>query len=279
MRKDYRISDVAAYINWVYFFHAWSVPQQSDEGQRLYAEAQQMLKHLQPYLKVKCIVEILPAYSDGDDIVVQKTRPCECGQNHPFGAPIHLPMLRQQTPNKEGQCLCLSDFIRPKSVMKQDKIGVFAASTAIDVSKTYPNDEFNGMLLQTLADRLAEAGTERLHQEVRKNLWGYVPNENLTIEELHQEKFQGIRPAVGYPCLPDISINYLIDEILGLKSIGVTLTTSAMMQPHASVSGLMISLPQAHYFSVGKVDEAQLKDYARRRNMTVEEINKYIQCC
>lgn len=279
MRKDYRISDVAAYINWVYFFHAWSVPQQSDEGQRLYAEAQQMLKHLQPYLKVKCVVEILPAYSDGDDIVVQRIRPCECGQAHPFGDPIRLPMLRQQTPGKDGNCLCLSDFIRPKSVIKQDKIGIFASSTAIDVNKTYPNDDFNGMLLQTLADRLAEAGTERLHQEVRRTIWGYAPQEDLTISELHQEKFQGIRPAVGYPCLPDISINYLIDEILGLKSIGVTLTTSAMMRPHASVSGLMISLPQARYFSVGNVDETQLRDYAQRRHMTVEEINKYIQCC
>lgn len=279
MRKDYRISDVADYINWVYFFHAWSVPQRSDEGQRLYAEAQQMLKHLQPYLKVKCVVEILPAYSEGDDIVVQKTRLCECGQVHPVGTPIRLPMLRQQIPDGEGRCLCLSDFIRPKSVAKQDKIGVFAVSTAIDVGKTYPNDDFNGMLLQTLADRLAEAGAERLHQEVRRTLWGYAPQENLTIEELHQEKFQGIRPAVGYPCLPDISINRLIDEIVGLESIGVTLTTSAMMHPHASVSGLMISLPQARYFSVGKVDETQLRDYADRRNMTVEEISKYIQCC
>lgn len=279
MRRNYRISDLKDYINWVYFFHAWSVPQQSDEGQRLYAEAQEMLKHLQPYLKIKCVVEILPAYSEGDDIVVQKTRSCECGQAHPVGDPIRLPMLRQQTPDKDGICLCLSDFIRPKSVFKQDKIGIFASSTAIDVGKTYPDDDFNGLLLQTLADRLAEAGTERLHQEVRRTIWGYAPQENLTISELHQEKFQGIRPAVGYPCLPDISINYLIDEILGLKSIGVTLTSSAMMRPHASVSGLMISLPQAHYFSVGKVDKTQLQDYAKRRNMTVEEINKYIQCC
>ena len=135
------------------------------------------------------------------------------------------------------------------------------------------------MLLQTLADRLAEAGAERLHEEVRKTIWGYAPNEQLTIAELHQEKFQGIRPAVGYPCLPDISINFIIDQLIGFKSIGVTLTSSAMMQPHASVSGLMLSLPQARYFAVGKIDRDQLADYAQRRHMTLDEINKYIQCC
>ena len=160
--------------------------------------------------------------------------------------------------------------------MRQDKIGIFATSTSIDVHKTFPEDDYNQMLLQTLADRLAEAGAERLHEEVRKTLWGYAPNEQLTIAELHQEKFQGIRPAVGYPCLPDISINFLLDTLIGFKSIGVTLTTSAMMQPHASVSGLMISLPQAHYFPVGKIGPDQLADYARRRQLPPEEIHKYI---
>ena len=176
-------------------------------------------------------------------------------------------------------CCCLSDFVRPQSAIRQDKIGVFATSTSIDVSKTFPDDNYNQMLLQTLADRLAEAGAERLHEEVRKTIWGYAPDEALSIAELHQEKFQGIRPAVGYPCLPDISINFLLDELIGFQSIGVTLTSSAMMQPHASVSGLMFSLPQAHYFSVGKIGEDQLCDYAKRRHLTRDEINKYIQCC
>lgn len=238
-----------------------------------------MLQQMQPYLVVKTIVEILPAYSEGDDIVVQKTYPCECGQRHPYGTPIRIPMLRQQVPGADGHCLCLSDFIRPLSTGKPDQLGVFAASTSIDVNQTFPHDEYNRMLLQTLADRLAEAGAERLHQEVRTTIWGYAPHEKLSIDELHQEKFQGIRPAVGYPCLPDISINHIIDEILGLSSIGVTLTSSAMMQPHASVSGFMFSLPQARYFSIGAIDQCQLSDYARRRKMSPEELNKYIQCC
>lgn len=276
MRKNYRISDLKDYINWVYFFHAWSLPQQSEESKHLFDEAQKMLQRLQPYVKVKTVVELMPAWSEGDDIVVQPMRPCECGQSHPCGEPIRLPMLRQQVPGKDGMCHCLSDFIRPHSAMRQDKIGIFATSTSIDVHKTFPDDDYSQMLLQTLADRLAEAGAERLHEEVRKTLWGYAPNEQLTMAELHQEKFQGIRPAVGYPCLPDISINFLLDKLIGFKSIGVTLTTSAMMQPHASVSGLMISLPQAHYFAVGKIDSDQLADYARRRQLPPEEIHKYI---
>ncbi len=276
MRKNYRISDLKDYINWVYFFHSWSLPQQSEESKHLFDEAQKMLQRLQPYVKVKTVVELMPAWSEGDDIVVQPMRPCECGQSHPCGEPIRLPMLRQQVPGKDGMCHCLSDFIRPHSAMRQDKIGIFATSTSIDVHKTFPDDDYSQMLLQTLADRLAEAGAERLHEEVRKTLWGYAPNEQLTMAELHQEKFQGIRPAVGYPCLPDISINFLLDKLIGFKSIGVTLTTSAMMQPHASVSGLMISLPQAHYFAVGKIDSDQLADYARRRQLPPEEIHKYI---
>ena len=276
MRKNYRISDLKDYINWVYFFHAWSLPQQSEESKHLFDEAQKMLQRLQPYVKVKTVVELMPAWSEGDDIVVHPMGPCECGQSHPCGEPIRLPMLRQQVPGKDGMCHCLSDFIRPHSAMRQDKIGIFATSTSIDVHKTFPDDDYSQMLLQTLADRLAEAGAERLHEEVRKTLWGYAPNEQLTMAELHQEKFQGIRPAVGYPCLPDISINFLLDKLIGFKSIGVTLTTSAMMQPHASVSGLMISLPQAHYFAVGKIDSDQLADYARRRQLPPEEIHKYI---
>lgn len=287
MRKNYRISDVADYINWVYFFHAWSLPSQSDEGRHLQNEAQKMLQRLQPYLTVKTVVEILPAWSEGDDIVVQPTRPCECGQCHPCGAPIRLPMLRQQVPGPDGFCLCLSDFVRPKPAglkmgtdglpMQTDKIGIFATSTCIDVGKTFPDDDYNKILLQTLADRLAEAGAERLHEEVRKTLWGYAPDEHLTIAELHQEKFQGIRPAVGYPCLPDLSLNRIIDEIVDFRSIGVTLTSSAMMQPHASVSGLMLSLPQAHYFAVGTIDQTQANDYARRRHMAPDELKKYLQ--
>lgn len=280
MRRDYTISDLTAYINWVYFFHAWSVKADSGEGAQLLREAQKMLgEMMQPYVKIRTVVEILPAYSDGDDIVVQKVMPCECGSSHPWGEPIRMPMLRQQNVGSDGYCRCLSDYIRPQSSLRQDKIGVFATSVSVDAEAISSDDEYSRMLLQTLADRLAEAGAERLHEEVRKTIWGYAPDENLSAEELHQGKFQGIRPAIGYPCLPDMSINFILDEIVDFKSIGVTLTEHAMMQPHASVSGLMISLPQAQYFSVGQIDETQARDYARRRNMTLNEIKKYLPCC
>ena len=276
MRRNYHISDLAEYINWAYFFHAWPVPATSEEGIRLQEDAQRLLHHIRPYVVVKTVVDILPAWSEGDDIVVQKTIPCECGQSHPYGDPVHIPMLRQQRPGKDGLCLCLSDFIRPRQALKTDKMGIFATSTSIGAGCTFPNDDYNKMLLQTLADRLAEAGAERLHEKVRKHIWGYAPNEQLTPAELHQEQFQGIRPAVGYPCMPDVSINFVLDELIGFQSIGVTLTSSAMMQPHASVSGLMISLPQAHYFSVGEIGEEQLADYAQRRHTTPDKLRPFI---
>lgn len=157
-------------------------------------------------------------------------------------------------------------------------IGVFAASVDSAMQEVYDNtDSYNMMLVQTLSDRLAEASAECLHEEVRKSIWGYAPDENLTIDELHSEKFVGIRPAVGYPCLPDISLNFIIDELVDFKSIGVQLTDHGMMMPHASVSGFMLRHPLATYFSVGKIDDVQLKDYAGRRGFDIEEMRKYLQ--
>ena len=132
------------------------------------------------------------------------------------------------------------------------------------------------MLVQTLADRLAEAAAERLHEQVRKELWGYAKEEKLTIKQLHNEEFQGIRPAVGYPSLPDQSINFLLNDLLGMEQIGIHLTENGMMVPHASVCGLMFAHPEARYFSIGKIGEDQLKDYAHRRGMPVEEIKKFL---
>jgi cobalamin-dependent methionine synthase I len=132
------------------------------------------------------------------------------------------------------------------------------------------------MMAQLLADRLAEAAAERMHEEVRKRYWGYAPDERLSISELHQERFQGIRPAVGYPSLPDTSMNFLLDRLLGMQQIGITLTESGAMRPHASVSGLMLAHPKARYFTIGKIGDDQLIDYARRRDMTVDLTRKFL---
>ena len=278
-RINYRPDELIPYINWIYFHHTWNTPPATPEAAQLRDEATHLLLRLQPYLTIRAAVDILPAYSDGDDIIILKTTTCPCGCHQPIRRPIRLPMLRQQHPGSDGHCLCLSDYIRPLVATPRDHIGTFATTVHLHPQQHLPTDEYTTMLLQTSMDRLAEAAAERLHQQVRTTIWGYAPDENLTIPQLHKEHFQGIRPAVGYPCLPDISINRIIDTILDLKSIGITLTTSAMMQPHASVSGLMISLPQARYFSIGQIDQTQLEDYARRRNMSTEEIKRYIPCC
>lgn len=132
------------------------------------------------------------------------------------------------------------------------------------------------MLSQTIADRLAEATTEKFHEDVRKKYWGYAADEQLTIKDLLAERYQGIRPAVGYPSIPDTSVNFLLYELLDMKGIGISLTESGMMKPHASVSGFMFAHPQSRYFEVGKIDEDQLEDYARRRNQPVELLRKFL---
>lgn len=140
----------------------------------------------------------------------------------------------------------------------------------------FDNDNYLKMMHQLLADRLAEAAAEKLHEDTRKTYWGYAPDERLTMDELHAEKFQGIRPAVGYPSLPDTSLNFIIADALGAKDIGIRLTESGAMKPHASVSGLMIAHPQARYFSLGKIGDDQLHDYARRRGVPVEMMRRFL---
>jgi cobalamin-dependent methionine synthase I len=157
-----------------------------------------------------------------------------------------------------------------------DHIGLFATTVDAEMETLYPEDNYRHLLVQILADRLAEATAEKLHETVRKEIWGYAPDEQLTIRQLHNEEFQGIRPAVGYPSLPDQSVNFLLDELLGMKTIGIRLTENGMMQPHASVSGLMFAHPTSCYFSVGKIDEQQLTDYAMRRGLPVEEMKRFL---
>jgi cobalamin-dependent methionine synthase I len=168
--------------------------------------------------------------------------------------------------------LCLADFIHPES----DRIGVFATTVDMGLETDFDHDDYMKMMAQLLADRLAEATAEKMHQEVRKRYWGYAPDEQLTMQQLHAEQFLGIRPAVGYPSLPDTSMNFVIDELIGLQQIGIRLTASGAMKPHASVSGFMIANPQARYFALGKIGEDQLADYARRRGLPLEVMRKFL---
>lgn len=274
MKIDYDIRDVQPYINWDYFFYAWGMHNKPETDKlALRAEAEQMLTRLQSHYRTHALCRLFSAYSDGDDVVVVM----EAGDRKA------LPFLRQQQPGSEF--LCLSDFIRPLDTPRPQadgaedvasKIGVFATSVDHGLENDFSHDAYQKMMVQLLADRLAEATAERLHETVRKEYWGYAPDEQLTMQQLHVEQFQGIRPAVGYPSLPDTSFNFLIDELIGLRQIGIRLTESGAMRPHASVSGLMMGHPQARYFELGKIGDDQLRDYARRRGLPVEVMRKFL---
>lgn len=258
----YNISDVSPYINWAFFFYAWSMNGKAkDAQQELRNEAEQMLVDMEGKYHTRAVFALCEANSEGDDIIVNGTR---------------VPMLRQQKVIPGKPNLCLADFIRPASSGIKDAIGLFA--TSVDAAFTSNNEEdpYQRMLSQTLADRLAEATAEKFHEDVRKKYWGYAPDEHFTLMEIFAEKYQGIRPAVGYPSIPDTSMNFLLYDLLDMMGIGIKLTESGMMVPHASVSGFMFAHPQSRYFDLGKIDDEQLEDYARRRNLPIETLRKYL---
>lgn len=287
---NYPVHDVAPYINWIYFFHAWgfqprfaaianihgcdacraswltTFPEEerakAAEAVQLFNEANKVINQLDEDITVQCVFKLCQANADNDNLIIEGTT---------------FPLLRQQTPHPNGSpFLCLSDFIRPLSSGIPDIVGLFASSIHGEVEEYYKTDPYKHLLVQTLSDRLAEAATEKMHEYVRKEAWGYAPDESLSIPDLLVEKYQGIRPAVGYPSLPDQSINFLLDELLDMKQIGITLTENGAMHPHASVCGMIFAHPASRYFAVGKIGEDQLEDYARRRGMPVNEMRKFL---
>lgn len=266
MRKTltYAIHELTPYINWLYFYHAWGVSSAPEEERRtLRTDAEAMLAQCEGRYRAHTVFSLLPANSDGDDICINDAR---------------IPMLRQQHPSSPGKpTLCLSDFIRPLSSGKADTIGLFAASVDEAMEHSHDEDVYSRMMVQTLADRLAEAAAEKMHEEVRKHYWGYAPDEHLSPSDLHCERYQGIRPAIGYPSLPDTSIIFILYDLLGMQEIGISLTESGMMVPHASVSGFMFAHPQARYFNLGKIGEDQLADYARRRHLPPSRVRQFLE--
>ena len=258
----YNISDVSPYINWAFFFYAWSMNGKAKDAQlELRNEAEQMLAGMEGKYHTRAVFALCEANSEGDDIIVNGMR---------------VPMLRQQKVIPGKPNLCLADFIRPASSGIKDAIGLFATSVDANFTENNEEDPYQRMLSQTIADRLAEATAEKFHEDVRKKLWGYAPDEHLTLMEIFAEKYQGIRPAVGYPSIPDTSVNFLLYDLLDMKGIGIKLTESGMMVPHASVSGSMFAHPQSRYFDLGKIDNEQLEDYAHRRKQPVETLKKYL---
>lgn len=266
----YHIAELKPYINWVYFYHAWQL-QQPAEQQRIREEAESFLDACNGRYQGHALFCLFDAYSEDDDVVIIRG---ERSEERGEWREVRLPFLRQQQAGSDY--LCLADFIAPKDIALSSKIALFATSVDGVMVSDYADDPYNRMMAQLLADRLAEAAAERLHEVVRKEIWGYAKDEQLTIPEMLQERFQGIRPAVGYPSLPDASMNFVIDNLLQFSQIGITLTESGAMRPHASVSGLMISHPEARYFTVGKIGEDQLADYARRRQLPVDTVRKFL---
>lgn len=291
MRLDYSIDDVLPYVNWIYFFHAWGSNGQSRQDKDgLRHEAEERLSRYADRYRTHAVFELYDAYSEGDDIVVSRGM-----RNEELGGDAcearRIPCLRQQQQGTDY--LCLADFISPAeksrtlhlasstshSVLPTNQIGVFATTVDLGLETDFAHDPYEKMMMQLLADRLAEATAERMHEEVRKKYWGYATDEQLTIPEMLNEHWQGIRPAVGYPSLPDTSLNFVIDQLLNLSQIGIRLTESGAMKPHASVSGLMLAHPDARYFSIGKIGDDQLSDYALRRGIPVELMRKFLGGC
>ena len=256
------VTEARSYINWIPFYAAWKVSADSIEAKDLRADANKLLDELEQVANdsIKARIGVLPAYRNGEAIVVANER---------------IEMLRQQTVNDSDVSLSLCDFV----ASADDYVGVFAVSvgSAINAMIQEANDEYRVMLLQTVADRLVEAATERVHARVRKELWGYASEENENPENLLRQYYQGVRPAVGYPSLPDQSVIFQLDRLLDLSEIDVSLTENGAMSPASSICGLMLAHPESRYFVIGEIGDDQRADYAQRKGFTKEEMNKFLK--
>ena len=286
----YDLGELVPYIDWQPFFIAWELhgkfPQilQDEkvgiEATRLYHDAQTLLQKIirEKWLEPRAAVGFWKANSNGKDTVTVL--------NNIEGATeeIQLEFLRQQTKKAAGQPnLSLADFIMPAGMGKEDHMGAFAVTIhGIEphikaFEKNY--DDYNKIILQALADRLAEAFAELLHEKTRKEFWAYATAaEHLSNEELIQEKYSGIRPAPGYPACPDHTEKYKLFHLLDAhNTTGITLTESLAMYPASSVCGWYFAHPQSKYFGIGKIEKDQVEDYAARKNMDVEEVERWLR--
>ena len=294
--QDFDITKLEDYIDWSPFFRSWDLYGKypdilkeevvGDQASELFKDAQVLLKRIfdEKLLKAKAIFGLFPANSiNDDDIEVKVSSVSSSAVENKDEENIIFLTLRQQLKKREGASnFALADFIAPKTTGKQDYVGCFCVSTGFgtqELAEQYEanHDDYNSIMIKALADRLAEAFAEYLHKEVRTNYWSYAVNENLTNEELIKESYKGIRPAPGYPACPDHLEKETIWQLLDVeKEIGVTLTESLAMWPAASVSGYYFANKAAKYFGLGKMTEDQLIDYAKRRNINIDEARKWL---
>jgi 5-methyltetrahydrofolate--homocysteine methyltransferase len=285
----YPLDELVPYIDWMPFFNAWEFtgkfpdilrdPVVGESASSLYADATRMLERLiaEKWLQARAVVGIFPANSTGDDdinVYVDDTRQAVRRRLH---------QLRQQKSKPQEQAqLCLADFVAPASSGRADYLGAFAVTAGIGIDEHVArfeaaHDDYSSIMLKALADRLAEALAERMHQRVRRELWGYASDERLDGAGLIREDYQGIRPAPGYPACPDHTEKAALWQLLEPeRNAGIRLTESFAMFPTAAVSGFYFSHPQAHYFGVGQIDRDQAASYAQRKGMSLAEAERWL---
>lgn len=286
--SDYSLEELAPYIDWTPFFQTWELAGRfpgiltdsvvGEVATSLYEDAQKMLKLIvdEKWFTAKATIGFWPANAEGEDIRLYADE----SRVTPI-ATLHT--LRQQLEKREGRFnAALSDFIAPGSSGVPDYIGAFVVTAGIGedvIADRFKNanDDYSSILCKALADRLAEAFAERMHERVRKELWAYAPDEDISTDDLILEKYQGIRPAPGYPAQPDHTEKATIFKLLDAENTaGVTLTESYAMWPGSSVSGLYFSHPESYYFGVGKIERDQVEDYAKRKGMSVAEVERWL---
>lgn len=286
--KDYPIAELRDYIDWGPFFLAWEMkgrfpdilnnPATGEAATRLYQDAQTMLDQIveEGWLRANGVIGLFPASSVGDDIEVYTDE-----SRQTVATTLHT--LRQQGQHREGiPNRAMSDFIAPKDSGRSDHVGAFAVTAGLGSHDKVTEfkaamDDYNAILLEALADRLAEAFAERMHERVRHDFWGYAPDEHLKNSDLIAEKYVGIRPAPGYPACPDHTEKALLWDLLQVEeNTGMELTESMAMWPGASVSGWYFSHPQSQYFVVGRLGRDQVEDYAERKGWTVAEAERWL---
>ncbi len=275
---DWPLEDLRAYIDWTPFFRAWELAGNypailedkivGESARNLFNDAQQMLDQIiaEKWLTAKGVAALWKCTREGDDVVLDDG--------------TRFPMLRQQIAKREGRAnMCLADFINPEG----DWIGGFAVTAGHGIDKHLArfkadHDDYRDILLKALADRLAEAFAERLHQHVRTTLWGYAPDEQLTNEALIREEYRGIRPAPGYPACPEHSLKPILFEKLDATNhAGIVLTESFAMMPTAAVSGFYFGHPESQYFGVARIGRDQLEEYATRRNVDLDTAERWLR--
>jgi len=286
--KDYSIAEIRPYIDWTPFFNTWMLKGKypaifdneivGEEARKLFDDAQVVLDEIigQDLLYANAVVGLYPANSIGDDVEIYTDE-----SRSEVLTTFH--MLRQQGKKGSGlPNLSLADFVAPKETGKQDYMGAFAVTAGVGIEPLIEkyqkdHDDYNSIMIKAVADRLAEAFAELMHEKVRKELWAYAPNEALDSETLIKEVYQGIRPAPGYPACPDHTEKELLFDLLEAeKHTGITLTESFAMYPASSVSGFYFMHEESKYFGLGKIEKDQVVDYAGRKGFSLEKAEKWL---